>query len=147
MAKLKLATEQLAQLLYKSWNEPRRNQKRFLKDLGGDGSAEELDKVLQIATGDAEATRQAEILEERRKQVAKTVEIGVDARVAEMLADIRVKMKELKLTQEDLAEACGWNQPLVAAYLTGQKEPGIGNLAKMATSLGCVWRLTPAAPG
>ncbi len=46
---LKLTIADQARLLFKSRTEPRRNQKRFLRDLGGEGSAEELDAMLAIA--------------------------------------------------------------------------------------------------
>lgn len=144
---LKLTTEQAGRLLYKAANEPRRNQKRYLKDLGGDGSAEELDALLQRHKDDRAAATEAERLEKQRHYMAQTIEIGVDGRVAEMLADLRLKMQALGLTQQDVADRCGWTQPLVAAYLTGAKEPGAKNLAKMAQAVGCVWRLTaPAIP-
>jgi transcriptional regulator with XRE-family HTH domain len=59
-----------------------------------------------------------------------------------MLADVRLRMQEQSLTQSDIAERAGWPQSLVSAYLTGDKEPGIGNLAKLASAVGCKWRLT-----
>jgi hypothetical protein len=142
---IELNTDQHARLLFKALHEPRRNQKRFLKDLGGEGSADELDRVLAIANASAEAIAIAHQLDQHRKLSAKAIEIGIDARVAEMLADVRVRMKLLGLTQSDVADHCGWNQSVVAAYLTGAKEPGIGNLSKLATAVGCVWRLTTPA--
>ena len=75
--------------------------------------------------------------------MAKSIELGLDGRVAEMIADVRLKMQALGLTQSDMAERCGWSQPLVAEYLAGKKEPGAKNLAKMASAVECVWRLTP----
>lgn len=141
---MEFTAEQLGRLLFKSRSEPRRNQKRFLKDLGGAGSAEELDEVLAIAAANPAAVAESNRLDRQREITARTVEAGVDGRVAEMLADIRVRMEERGITQDDFARACGWKQPLVSAYLTGSKEPGIRNLAKMATALGCVWRLRAA---
>ena len=140
---MKLTTEQLARVLFRARHEPRRNVKRYLKDLGGAGSAEELDAVLAVAAKDAAAVAESERLEEQRHHMARTIELGLDARVAEMLADIRVAMRQQGLSQQDLADRCGWKQPLVAAYLTGAKEPGAANLAKLAAAVGCVWRLTP----
>lgn len=142
---LNISVEQMARLLFKSLNEPRRNQKRFLKDLGGDGSAEELDRVLQMAREDPEAVSLSRRLERQREITARTVELGVDGRVAEMLADVRVRMEERGLTQSDVAAACGWqHQVLVSQYLSGAKEPGARNLAKLAAAVGCVWRLQRA---
>lgn len=140
---LKLTSVQLGKLLYKSKNEPRRNQKRFLKDLGGEGSAEELDVYLQRAEQDPKAVAEAERLEKQRQLMAKAVDAGVDGRVAEMIADVRLKMEDQELTQQDVADRCGWPQSLVAAYLTGAKEPGAKNLAKLASAVGCAWRLFP----
>jgi hypothetical protein len=142
---VKLNSQQLGRLLFKAAHEPRRNQKRYLKDLGLEGSAEELDRVLALASRDATAVREAEQMAKRRKLMARAVEVGVDSQVIEMLAEIRLKMEDHHLTQQDLAERCGWQQPLVAAYLTGAKEPGVGNLAKMAMAVGCVWRLAADA--
>jgi transcriptional regulator with XRE-family HTH domain len=50
-------------------------------------------------------------------------------------------MEDMGLTQSDIAAVCGWQQPLVSQYLSGDKEPGARNLAKLATAVGCVWRL------
>ncbi len=138
---LNLTSEQLGRLIFKARHEPRRNQKRFLKDLGGEGSAEELDRVLMMAESVDAAIRECERLERHRLIVAKTVDAGVDGRVAEMLAEIRLKMQDQGLTQAEIGDRCGWPQAMVSAYLSGTKEPGIGNLAKLATAVGCVWRL------
>lgn len=140
---MKLTTQQMARLLYKRQHEPRRNQKRYLKDLGGDGSADELDAVLAIAEKNSEAVSEAQRLDRQRAITARTVELGVDGRVAEMLAAVRLKMEDEDLTQQDVADAAGWPQSLLAAYLNGRKEPGIGNLAKLAEALGCSWELVP----
>lgn len=139
----KFTSEELGRMLFKSKHEPRRNQKRFLKDLGGEGSADELDGVIAVAQSNKAAVAECERLEKHRSLMARTVELGVDGRVAEMIADVRLRMQEHGLTQNDVAERCGWTQPLVAAYLTGAKEPGATNLAKLASAIGCVWRLTP----
>ena len=128
-------------MIYKAEHEPRRNQKRYLKDLGGTGSAEELDAVLDIARSNADDVAEAQRLNREREITAKTVDAGVDAQVAEMLAAIRLRMQDSGMTQSDLAAACGWKQPLIAAYLSGSKLPGAGNLAKIAEALGARWRL------
>lgn len=141
MPRVKWSIEQLGRLLYKSRHEPRRNQKRYLKDGGGDGSAAELDALLETAKKDKHLIAEADRLDALRKHTARTVELGMVGQVAEMIADIRLRMEEQEITQQELADRCGWKQPLVGAYLTGGKEPGIGNLAKMAGALGCKWRL------
>lgn len=141
MPTLKLSTEQLARLIYKSRHEPRRNQKRYLKDLGGEGSAEELDAVLAKAERNKEAVTEADRLDKHRRHMARATDLGMIGQVAEMIADVRLQMEQQGVTQQELAERCGWAQPLANAYLTGNKEPGISNLAKMAKALGCAWRL------
>lgn len=138
---MKLTDEQMGRLLFKAEHEPRRNQKRYLKDQGGTGSAEELDAMLERARKSKPAQAEFQRLERQRPIVAKSVAAGVDGQVAEMLADVRLSMKDKGVSQEELASRCGWPQPQVSAYLTGAKEPGIGNLAKMAEALSCRWRL------
>jgi hypothetical protein len=139
---LRLSTEDLAALLARARHEPRRNLKRFLKDRGGDGSAAELDQWLARAERNAEAVALAERLEKERAATARNIDLGMEARVAEMLGDVYCRMKEQGLTQAEVAARCGWTQPLVAAYLSGRKEPGARNLAKLASAVGRVWRLT-----
>lgn len=134
----------LGRLLFKARHEPRRNQRRFLKDLGGEGTAAELDHVLAVAAADKRAVAECERLEAVRRTSMEGVDWNNVGRVAEMLAHVRLEMEHQNLTQQDVADRCGWQQPLVAKYLTGAKEPGISNLAKLAAAVGCVWRLTPA---
>lgn len=136
-----LTTEELGRLLYKSSHEPRRNQKRYLKDLGGDGSAKELDEVLADAQQNDAATKEAERLERERPIAAATVSAGVEGQVAEMLAALRLRLDELDMTQTELGELCGWPRSQVSNYLNGDKSPGVDNLAKMAAALQSQWRL------
>lgn len=138
-----LTIDQQAQLLFKSKHEPRRNQKRFLKDLGGSGSAEELDEVLATVQGNPKAVAEAERLEKARKLAARSVELGLDGQVAEMIAEIRLKIDASGLTQSDVAARCGWPASLLSGYLTGQKLPGMENLVKLAHTLGFSWRMIP----
>ena len=63
-----------------------------------------------------------------------------------MLAQIRSAMETQGLTQAELAEKCGFKQPLLAAYLSGRKQPGIQNLATIAEALGMEWRLAGSWP-
>jgi len=140
---MKLDAEQLATVLFRATNEPRRFAKGMLKRLGGEGSAVELDRVLANARADREAMAIYEQMECRRRATARAVEAGVDGGVAEMLADIRLRIQYLGITQDEVAHRVGWPASLLSAYLTGEKQPGIGNLAKLAGALECVWRLTP----
>lgn len=138
---MKLTAVQLGRLLFKAANEPRRNQKRYLKDLGGDGSADELDQVLEQAQSSKKAADEFERLQKQRDVVRESVSSDVDKSVAGMLADLRIAMEQEAMTQKELADRCGFSQPQVAAYLSGKKEPGIGNLAKLASALNRTWKL------
>ena len=140
---MKLTVDQQAQLLFKAKHEPRRNQKRFLKDLGGSGSAEELDEVLATVQNNPKAVAEAGRLENARKLAARSVELGLDGQVAEMIAEIRLKIDGSGLTQSDVAARCGWPASLLSGYLTGQKLPGTENLVKLAHTLGFQWRMVP----
>ena len=61
---LNLTSEQLAVLLFKSRTESRRDQKRYLESLGGDGSARELDWMLSLARNDLPARAESDRLTE-----------------------------------------------------------------------------------
>ncbi len=142
---LALSAEDLGQLLFKASHQPRVVSKFFLRERGGVGSQEELETLLSRARNCSEAVSIANRLERESEPAAPWVDMTIEGRVAEMLADILVRMREQNLTQKDVAERCGWSQPQVAAYLTGRKEPGIRNLTKLANAVGRVWRLTPAS--
>lgn len=62
-----------------------------------------------------------------------------------MLTAIRARVAELGLTQIELGKRCGWPQSLVSRYLSGQKEPGMESLTKLARAVGCEWVLTENA--
>lgn len=98
--------------------------------------------MLEKARTNLKAIREKERLEEQRELMAKTSEAGATAEVSEILADIRLAMKSLGVTQVELAERCGLTQPVIAAYLTGKREPGAKNLALIAKALGMKWKLT-----
>ncbi len=138
-----LTPEQLGKLLFKAAHEPRRNQKRFIRDLGGDGSAEELDEVLAVAHASEVAKVIARDLEVERVGQARELEEDIGANAIRMLESIKREMELQGKTQSDMAIACGWRQGLVSLYLAGKKEPGIKNLTKMADYLGLIWDLLP----
>jgi ribosome-binding protein aMBF1 (putative translation factor) len=140
MGKTAYSSADLGALLFKSRHEPRKNQKRFLKDLGGEGTSAALDQALAAAAADKRAVAACERLEAERRQ---SIDWNNEARVAEMIAHLMIAMEDQGLTQQDVADRCGWKQPMVAAYLTGAREPGVSNLAKLADAVGCVWRLQP----
>lgn len=131
----------LGRLLYRSHLLPRRYQEQFLKDLGGEGSAEELDQLLALAAADKQAVAECARLEAERKN---WIDISIIGRVAEMIADIRLKMQAVGLTEHDIADRCDLQPDLVAAYLNGSKEPDVTSFVKLATAVGCVWRLQPS---
>ena len=137
-----LTSEQMGKLLFKAIHEPRRNLKRFLHDLGGAGSAEELDEALATAANDKEATVIANTLNERRWQESMCIEDRIDDDLVRMMQEISQKMKEKGISQSDLAILCGIHQPTLSKYLSGKKEPGVRNLTRMARSVGCFWKLS-----
>lgn len=135
-------SDQLGRLLFKKKaGEPRKNLKRYLKDCGGAGSAEELDQVLPIAERDADAIRIAEELHrERMSQLATVEQRGLGA-LADMLAQIEQLRKESGLSQEDIGELMDMQQPQYSAYVSGKKQPGGLVLAKAAEALKKRWVL------
>lgn len=72
------------------------------------------------------------------------IDVSIDGRVAEMIADVRLKMQALGLTDQEIADRCGCDLSRVAAYLNDTEELGITDLTKLATAVGCVWRLQPS---
>jgi hypothetical protein len=118
---MELTTDQLGKLLFKCVHEDRRNQKRFLKDCGLQGSASELDRQLQLAQVSHDAQLECRRLERERATKVKTVDAGVDADDVEMLAAIRSRLHQISMTQAELATAAGMKGPLVSDYLTGKK--------------------------
>ncbi len=70
-----------------------------------------------------------------------TIDLGIMGRMAEMLADLRLRMQDKGVTPDEVAALCGLNPQLVNSYLTGEAEPSMGDLAKMAEAAGYVWRL------
>jgi|JI8StandDraft_2_1071088.scaffolds.fasta_scaffold104254_3 transcriptional regulator with XRE-family HTH domain len=58
-----------------------------------------------------------------------------------MLDAIRSRVTEIGITQTELGKRCGWTQSLVSRYLSGQKEPGMESLTKLAKAVGCEWML------
>lgn len=136
-----LSTDQMGRLIFKAEHESRKNAKKFLKDLNQPATSRDLDAALEMARSDKDAVKIARMIARSRAIQAKTVEAGIDSGVVEMLAAIRLRMVEIGITQEQLADGLGWSTSQVSFYLTGAREPGTGNLAKIASYLGCRWRL------
>ena len=53
--------------------------------------------------------------------------LGICGRVAEMLADVYLRMKVRDYTQAHLAERTGLEQSRIAEYLSGATEPSISS--------------------
>ena len=133
---IEFTADQLARLLFKSHHEPRRNLKQFIRDLGGLGTAEELNEVLAAAKANEVVKRIAERMEIERDGTIGSVELKSDTQLFQLLDSIKKHMDVMDLTQSDVATMCGWSQELLSEYLSGKVEPGVKNLAKLAASVG-----------
>lgn len=133
---IELTADQLARLLFKSHHEPRHKLKQFIRDLGGLGSAEELNEVLTAANANEVVKRIAERMEIERDGTLGSVELKSDTQLFQLLDSIKIRMDLMDLTQSDVATICGWSQELLSDYLSGKVEIGAKNLAKLAASVG-----------
>ena len=133
---IELTADQLARLLFKSHHEPRRQLKQFIRDLGGLGTAEELNEVLTAANANEVVKRIAERMEIERDGTLGSIELNSDTQLVHLLDSIKKRIDLLNLTESDVATMCGWSQELLSEYLSGKVEPGVKNLAKLAASVG-----------
>lgn len=135
-------TEQLGRLLMKHRRkEPRRNLKRWLKDCGGAGSAEELDEVLAAALKTKPAIAEADRLEKAHlAELDRTEQHGL-AGVADMITQVQQAQQAAGINQEQLATMVNATQPQVSEYVTGKVIPGGLMLARIAAALGKRWEL------
>ena len=136
-----MTNEQLGMLLYKI-NFSRKSAKYFLHDIGVASTSESLAMATKAAEGNEAAVRIKDRLLSDRKD--KMAEIGdnVSPEVDKMLSAVATEMANQGITQSQLAEICGWEQPLVSAYLNKTKVPGLANLCKMTVALGKTWILS-----
>jgi predicted XRE-type DNA-binding protein len=141
MNEFKMSDEQLGMLLFKAMHEPRRNQKRWIRDCGGVASAEELDRLLVVANASKKAVGLLDSLEAKRKIQSSGIESSMDANVRCMMDELVSAMESAGIKQSDMAIACGISQPIISQYLSCKQQPGIRNLVKMADSLGLKWKL------
>ena len=139
---IEFTADQLARPLFKSHYEPRSNLKRFICDLGGLGTAEELNELLAAANANEVVKRIAERMEIERDGTLGSIELKSDTQLFHLLDSIKKRMDLLNLTHSDVATMCGWSQELVSNYLSGTVEPGANNLAKLAASVGLVLDLS-----
>ncbi len=134
--------EQLAVVLARSKHEPRRNLKRYLKDLGGRGSAEELDEALEQAMSDSKVVAESERISAVRSSESRSINEEVDVQLTIMFEQALAKMEERGLSIGELAVLCGWSGSLTSELMNRQKTPTAEQLAKVASALKCNWRLT-----
>jgi hypothetical protein len=135
-----MTPEQLGMLLYK-FESSRKSAKYFLHDIGVSSTSESLARAFETAQSNAEAVEiKNQLLMERKGKMA---DIGdnVTAEVDKMLSAITEEMANQGMTQAQLAEICGWEQPLVSAYLSKTKVPGLANLCKITLALGKTWKI------
>jgi len=130
---------ELGGLLHVCNTSPRRQQKRYLLNLGGSGSAAELDRVLAIASESKAAIRFAEKLASQQTQESLLTEEGIAMQADAVRAEIGRQMEKQGITQVELARRCGIAQSVVSLYLNGKKEPGLGRLLEIITALDCEW--------
>jgi hypothetical protein len=133
--------EQLATLLARSRNEPRRNLKRYLHDVGGEGSAAELDEALAAANANKEIQRMANAIEHERVLASEHVSATLTAHLNALRAELATKMDERQMSIADVAGICNWSDDLVHSILKGDHVPSVEQLCKFAAALDSQWRL------
>lgn len=136
-----LTSEQLGNLLYLVRHDSRRSAKRYLHELKRPATSADLDRVLEIASRDGAAIAEAHRLGQDLHDTLSIVEEGAGKQLATMMGCVRAEMDRQGLAPSELAARCNVPQSLLSAYLAGEKEPATANLMKMATALGCEWRL------
>ena len=145
MNEFKMSDEQLGMLLFKAMHEPRLHQKRWIRDCGGIGSSEELDKMLAIAESRDKAVAKSEKLNQSRMSNLQKNDSVAESAIDDLISEIRQRMEDSGLSQSDLATACNWPPSLVSRYLSKKQEPGLRNLAKIASCLGLKIKLEKIA--
>ena len=135
------STEQLAMLLARSQKEPRRNLKRFLKDNGGTGSAEELDELLERAAADGHVVRRANDIAFDRSSNRLSIEQRVDDQLDLMRLEIVRVLESDGIEIAELASRCGWTATFVSDLVAGRKVPSSEQLGKLAIATGYDWKL------
>ncbi len=135
-----MTPEQLGMLLYKV-SFSRKAAKYFLHDIGVSSTAESLAAAISKAESSEAAVRIRDRLLSDRKDKMADIGDSVTAEVDKMLSAIAEEMANQGMTQAQLAEICGWEQPLVSAYLSKTKVPGLANLCKITLALGKTWKI------
>lgn len=134
-------TEQLAMLLARSQKEPRKNLKRFLKDNGGTGSAEELDELLERAAADGHVVRRANDIAFERSRSRQAIEQSVEIQLNSMRLEIVRALESGSIEIAELASRCGWTATFTSDLVSGRKIPSSEQLAKIAIACECDWKL------
>ncbi|MEL6897041.1 MAG: helix-turn-helix transcriptional regulator, partial [Planctomycetota bacterium] len=127
---------QLGELLHAFRCSKRRGAKRFLHSINAPSQSADLDGYLIAAESNANAAAIADRLDRTREIKMQRISQGTDADVAEIIATICEQMSANGITQTQIANECGWGQPMVSQYLTGEREPGIVNACKLARAVG-----------
>ncbi len=136
-----LKPEQLATLLSRSSNEPRRNLKRYLKDLGGRGSSEELDELLAIANANPKIVKMATKLNEERSAASRTISEAKHDHVRSFGEEIQRQIDDNGTNINELASVCGYSRTVMASIVNGKESPTAEQLARIAIALECKWTL------
>ncbi len=80
-----------------------------------------------MAETNPKAVAESERIDKARKIAARSVELGLDGHVAEMIAEIRLRIEDSGLTQSEVAARCGWPASLLSGYhwpeTSGDGEP------------------------
>lgn len=133
--------EQLATVLARLKVEPRRNVKRYLKDQGGRGSAEELDLVVAEALANSKAMKLAEEIADDRANRSREITDGLEFEIEGWLDEIESAMQIRKISLGELAAVCGYTVDLMSLIVNGKQRPTTEQLARIAIALRCSWRL------
>lgn len=133
--------EQLALVLARLKVEPRRNVKRYLRDQGGRGSAEELDLVIAEAMANSKAVELSQKLAAERATQSRSINDGLDAQIDVWRSEIKRELELRKMSLGELSTVCGYTVDYVSSTLNGSQRPSVEELAKIAIALQCSWRL------
>jgi hypothetical protein len=133
--------EQLATVLARLKVEPRKNLKRYLKDQGGRGSAEELDLVIAEALANSQAKDLSEQIAAERAMQSRDINDGLEDQIDVWRDEIKRLIESRKMSLGELSTVCGYTVDYVTSMLNGSQRPSVEQLAKIAIALQCSWRL------
>lgn len=140
---MQLTTEQLATLLAKAKREPRRNLKRFLKDLGGAGSAAEVDEVLKVAMADPKAVAISQQLDRDRQAAIASVYQGVELQHSALMSDMQQLQLNRSIPDYQLERLCDLTTGCIAKFRDGRLRAPLDSMLRIAAALGSSLRMLP----